>query len=175
MEVILATFQSSLDKKLEEESNLSAADKQALRDRFMTHFKQNLHYSLVTCYGKRTTPAPTPPTAAETEADQVERLYNAVNTATSRRARYPSKAAKMLDKTLSTNQEILRMLKADAAVMGEACLNEAKVSEDMISNRANNINSLADDIDECKRNFLANSEKIKSLSQSFQILQNNMN
>ena len=40
MEVILATFQSSLDKKLEEESNLSATDKQDLKDRFMTHFKQ---------------------------------------------------------------------------------------------------------------------------------------
>ena len=44
MEVILATFQSSLDKKLEEESNLSAADKQALRDRFMTHFKQVIEF-----------------------------------------------------------------------------------------------------------------------------------
>ena len=45
----------------------------------------------------------------KTEADDVEKLNDALLTATWRRAKYPNKAAKMLEKTLETNSEILKV------------------------------------------------------------------
>ena len=51
----------------------------------------------------------TDPEQGKTEADDVEKLHEALLTTTSRRARYPNKAAKMLEKTLETNLEILKV------------------------------------------------------------------
>ena len=75
-------------------------------------FDQSIQFSILKCFGEESADdkvAEELSDQGKTEADDVEKLNDALLTATGRRARYPNKAAKMLEKTLETNSEILKV------------------------------------------------------------------
>ena len=78
----------------------------------ITIFDQSIQFSILKCFGEESVNdkvAEELSDQGKTEADDVEKLNDALLTATGRRARYPNKAAKMLEKTLETNSEILKV------------------------------------------------------------------
>jgi len=173
---IISIFKEKVESSVND-TDMSNEDKDAFVDRYIQAFRESIQFSILKCFGEESANdkvAEELSDQGKTEADDVEKLNDALLTATGRRARYPNKAAKMLEKTLETNSEILKVLKTDAPITN-CPVTFPKPSEELLAARQQSINKLSEDVDSCRRAFLENSEKVQNLKKSYQIVYNNLN
>jgi len=182
-DVLMATFNQRLEKGM---TNIDASDeeKEALRKKFADQFSDNIKLGLAVVFGNDGSLVGTagaaaaadlpPPSSTSAQivdigADDLQAQESAMVLATSRRSRYPLKAAKYLEKTLKKNRTMLKNLKTD---IPKKEINVGDCDADSNIRVEEQLNKISADIGYCRRSVTNSVEKSDRLVESFRILRN---
>jgi len=182
-DVLMATFNQRLEKGM---TNIDASDeeKEALRKKFADQFSDNIKLGLAVVFGNDGSLVGTagaaaaadlpPPSSTSAQivdigADDLQAQESAMVLATSRRSRYPLKAAKYLEKTLKKNRTMLKNLQTD---IPKKEINVGECDADSHKKVEEQLNKISEDIGYCRRSVTNSVEKSDRLVESFRILRN---
>jgi len=172
--VIISEFEQQLDKALDN-TGLQGDDRQALRSKYTQSFNQNIKFGVMKTFGELAateTPATATDLTKQSEedlsADDIERMQGAMESAASKRSRYPEKCGAMLKKTLATNYKTLNVLQAVSPVVE---LDQIKAFED--PSRAASLETTSANIHQCKVGISESLEKAGRLINAYNILDSN--